>query len=73
MYIDTIFNGDLPEKIFESDRCGLSEAEEYVMLKLRLSQGVSESEFCEKFGTSLIKSFPNIEKFLKSGHMEKGD
>jgi coproporphyrinogen III oxidase-like Fe-S oxidoreductase len=39
------------------------------MLKMRLSQGVDGKEFYNHFGKDFLKFYPEIEKYLKSGHI----
>ncbi len=42
---------------------------EHVMLRMRLSRGVSAAEFEKSFGTPFEKEFPEIRKFVDSGHV----
>ena len=42
---------------------------EYVMLRMRLSQGASAKEFKELFERELLCEFPAIERFIESGHI----
>ena len=48
----------------------IDQMDEYVMLKLRLKDGISEGEFFGRFGSELLAEYPSINKYLKSGHME---
>lgn len=60
----------VPKRLFE-DSPQMSEDEmmdEYVMLALRLGDGISEREFFKRFKKD-FKSEYDIEKFVKSGHM----
>ena len=52
----------------------MEKMDEYVMLRLRLSQGICEASFKKEFGVEFISEYPTIEKFIKSGHVswEKG-
>ena len=64
-----------PTKEYEVENCErrvakIDEMDEYVMLKLRLSQGVDEQEFYERFSATFIQEYPQIEEFVKSGYME---
>ncbi len=47
----------------------MEQMDEYVMLKLRLVDGISEADFKSLFGNDFIKEYPNVEKFVKSGHV----
>lgn len=61
------------EKITEAQNGeNLTEAEkmdEYVMLRMRLSDGVDEGEFLKAFNKSFLDEYPKIKDFLKSGHV----
>ena len=73
-YISSINSADsvdnLPKKHYEMDTelaiCG---SDEYVMLKMRLSDGVSEEEFENKYGASFTDEYPKILNFLKDGYV----
>ena len=43
--------------------------DEYVMLRLRLSDGVEEKEFERLFKKPFLSEYPKIEEFVKSGHV----
>ena len=47
----------------------IDQMDEFVMLKLRLSEGVSEKEFYEKFKSTFTEEYPLVERFINSGHM----
>lgn len=49
----------------------IDKMDEYVMLKLRLYDGISDSELFERFGVDFISSYPEAQKFIKSGHIQK--
>lgn len=69
-YMRAISDGKMPKKIPEENDTYLSKMDEYVMLKLRLSDGISINEFKSRFGVDFLKQYPNASKFLKTGHME---
>lgn len=69
-YINELLKGDLPEKISEEQVECISEIDEYVMLKLRLNDGIELCKFKESFGTELINKYPTIMKYVNSGHMK---
>ena len=46
----------------------LSKMDEYVMLRLRLSDGVDDKEFRELFGKSFFDAYPVADRFLKGGY-----
>ena len=54
----------IPKRIYEEEST-ISEcsAEEYLMLSLRLSDGVSLFDFKSKFGTDLLEKFPKIRHY----------
>lgn len=58
----------------QKERIGREEAlEEYIMLGLRLSDGVSEEEYRELWGRDLLLDCPKITDFVRAGYMEKRD
>ena len=61
------------DKIIEDYKLGKpTEAEqmdEYVMLRLRLSDGIDEGEFEDAFGISFLSEYSKIENFVKTGHV----
>ena len=62
---------NLPKKHYEEQSdLPICSADEYLMLKMRLSDGVSEEEFKSKFGTSLLYNYPEIQDYLKDGYIE---
>ena len=69
-YMNSIFLGTLPERVAEERDTYLSKVDEYVMLKLRLSDGISLFEFKNRFGKDFLAKYPSASKYLKSGHME---
>lgn len=48
----------------------IDKMDEYVMLKLRLSDGICEKEFFNKFNLSFIEEYPRVLGFVKSGYMK---
>ncbi len=69
--LERVYN--LPEKIYEDDfELSTNSMDEYVMLKMRLSDGVNENEFLEKFGVSFISEYPDILSFV-NGDFVKHD
>ena len=73
-YISAIEKTQTVEKIYEkdeNDEGGISETDEYVMLKLRLSSGISCDEFLTRFGQNLLDKYPKITSFVNSGYMKK--
>jgi oxygen-independent coproporphyrinogen-3 oxidase len=45
---------------------------EYIMLKLRLNEGINDKVFQERFGFRFSVAFqPQIEKYMATGHMKK--
>lgn len=69
-YINELLNGGLPEKISEEQIECISEIDEYVMLKLRLSDGIELCQFKNRFDIELTDKYPSIMKYVKSGHMK---
>ena len=73
-YISEIEKTQAVEKIYEENEAeigGISEIDEYVMLKLRLSSGISEDEFYARFGENLLDKYPKITSFTDSGYMKR--
>ena len=52
------------EKIEEREKLS-----EFVMLRMRLAEGVSFEEFHKRFGRSFYDEFPKIKRFESSGHI----
>jgi oxygen-independent coproporphyrinogen-3 oxidase len=74
-YTDAISRGELPKRLTE-DKAEMSQKDredEYVMLRMRLCDGASASEFYSLFGKSIVNSYPEIERFIKTGHIEFKD
>lgn len=71
-YTLPLVNGSVPEKLFEEEHTLSSDEkiDEYVMLRLRLCDGVCEDEFRKEFGKEL-SSLYDFEKYIKSGHIVK--
>lgn len=58
------------KKHYEEDtELDIGSMDEYVMLKMRLSDGVNEKEFYDKFSTPFITQYPKINDFLKDGYI----
>ena len=71
-YVSKIQNNKLPTKIFEKDYEAVIEMpkiDEYVMLKMRLTSGVSVEEFRLSFNKEFIEAYPKINTYLKSEHV----
>jgi oxygen-independent coproporphyrinogen-3 oxidase len=65
-----------PQKIFEEKEeeyahstPQIDKMDEYVMLHLRLKDGVDEDEFEALFNSPFISEYPRIKDFVASGHM----
>ena len=71
-YIKTLDCVDnLPERIYEEDtELSVNGKDEYVMLKMRLSDGVNEKEFFDRFGTSFISEYSDILKYVSDGFVK---
>ncbi|MBO5312770.1 MAG: radical SAM family heme chaperone HemW [Clostridia bacterium] len=57
----------------DSEEALINEINEYVMLKLRLNEGVSCEEFYEEFGYNFEAMYYKIEKYTRTGHVIKRD
>ena len=71
-YISKIKSNEMPTKIFENDDetlVDMSKMDEYVMLKMRLSSGVSKDEFCLIFDKEFENTYPKINNYLKTEHV----
>ena len=49
----------------------MEQMDEYVMLKLRLVDGIDEAEFKSIFGFDFLAEYSKIEKYIKSGHVSR--
>ena len=77
-YINSVEQSKTVEKIYEDGENEqnldeISKTDEYVMLKLRLSSGISEDEFFARFGMPLLEKYPKITAYLDSGYMKKSN
>lgn len=72
-YVKAIDGGEYPVKLpnAEYDLTAEEKMDEYVMLRLRLSDGVSVSEFEKRFGVSFTNRYKKLEAYEKSGHVVK--
>ena len=72
-YVSTLRSGILPLKVSENERQKNKEddADEYIMLKMRLSDGIDGEEFFEKFGISFDEYTGGVQKYILGGYMEK--
>ena len=76
-YINDINNGCLKKTIEdegkseEDGKALIDKMDEYVMLKLRITDGISNSEFENQFGTSFLTAYPRVLKYIRSGHMKE--
>ena len=69
-YINSIKNESLTKILEENeDNAHINKMDEYVLLKLRLSDGISIIEFKERFDKDFLCEYPSIEKYIKSGHV----
>ncbi|MBO5374254.1 MAG: radical SAM family heme chaperone HemW [Clostridia bacterium] len=73
-YLDSIRSGDVPSRTSEAERAPSLEEQmdEYVMLKLRLCDGVDVAQFKNRFGVDFSSRY-ELEKYIKSGHVIKND
>ncbi len=61
---------NLPKKHYEEETSlEINSADEYVMLKMRLSDGIDEKEFEKQFGFPFTCEYPKILDFLKDGYV----
>ena len=70
-YVGDIQNGQEPTKILEAEYTPTEEEkiDEYVMLSMRLADGVNEGEFFSRFGISFIDRYPKLKKYEKDGYI----
>ncbi len=72
-YVKAIDGGEYPVKLLEAeyDLTAEEKMDEYVMLRLRLSDGVSPDEFEKRFGVSFTNRYKKLKAYEKSGHVVK--
>ncbi|MGM9666023.1 MAG: radical SAM family heme chaperone HemW [Eubacteriales bacterium] len=72
-YVSALNSGNLPPKVSGNEREKSKEdgADEYIMLKMRLSDGIDGEEFFEKFGVSFDECTGGVQKYIFGGYMEK--
>ena len=69
-YVESLSKDMLPVKQLEENfEHSLDKMDEYVMLRFRLNDGVNTSEFYKEFGKEFAKEYPQIEQFVRSGHV----
>ncbi len=69
-YVSAIQRGTLPNREYEDEnRHSLGKMDEYVMLRMRLSDGVNRKEFEELFGESFLEAYPKAFTFLSYGYI----
>uniref|UniRef100_A0A7C3RJ59 Heme chaperone HemW n=1 Tax=Dictyoglomus thermophilum TaxID=14 RepID=A0A7C3RJ59_DICTH len=70
VYYEKINNGELPIENIEilNDE---TYPKDYLFVKLRLMEGISEKEFFEKFGKKISDYIPNLSLFLKKGLIKR--
>ena len=62
---------NLPKKHYEEETILKENSkDEYVMLKMRLSDGIADDEFKERFGTSFISEYPSIADYISGGYIK---
>lgn len=67
-YIEAIARGDLDALCTECEALTPHEArEEYVMLRMRLAEGVDKQDFLHRFGTSFEDAYGDLEALAKAG------
>ncbi len=67
-YVNAIKNGD--DIVVDEDEISYEERHcEYIMLKLRTTQGITETEFQNKFSAEFLKYEERMKPFLDTGHM----
>ena len=63
---------NLPKKHYEEETALKENSmDEYVMLKMRLSDGINEQDFKEKFGVSFISEYPSVLSYIKNGYVKQ--
>ncbi len=74
-YISSVKNGSLPRKIYDVDYTNNSHSidqnskiDEYIMLKLRLSDGIELTEFKNRFNIDFYDYAKEAREFLSTGH-----
>ncbi|MBO5262585.1 MAG: radical SAM family heme chaperone HemW [Clostridia bacterium] len=61
------------ETVNDAETTLADKMDEYVMLRLRLSDGVDEGEFFKAFNKSFLDEYPKLKDFLKNGYVVHQD
>ena len=70
-YINGILSGD--SVIDEADDVAVkNRSGEYIMLRLRTSDGIEEAEYSRRFGTEFDSYAEKLKKYVPTGHVECG-
>lgn len=74
-YVSAIKKGNMPQKITENKYAPTKEdnADEYIMLGMRLADGIDAKIFKERFGIDFEEYCVGIERFVKPGFIKKCD
>ena len=67
-YISAVQSGNYSRIVDDDEQGGMSKMDEYVMLRLRLADGVDDTEFSRLFGKSFFEVYKDSDRFVKSGH-----
>jgi oxygen-independent coproporphyrinogen-3 oxidase len=69
--MESIENGALPKKELEAtyELTPEEKMDEYVMLRLRLSDGVDTKEFESRFGITFKNRYKKLEMYVKNGYV----
>ena len=70
-YLNAVEKGDF-EALFTSHHTvkGAEARDEYVMLRMRLAEGVNKSDFAHRFGISFEECYGDLTPLIKGGLLE---
>ena len=76
-YLSALNQACTVEKIYEAVNDEfeeqISKSDEYLMLKLRLSDGISQDEYRTRFAEELLERYPKLKSYASLGYMKIED
>ncbi len=76
-YLSELSQAGTVKKIYEAENdefeAQITKSDEYLMLKLRLSDGINQNEYFSRFGEELLEKYPKLKSYVSLGYMKLKD
>ena len=76
-YLSELSQTGTVKKIYEAENdefeAQITKSDEYLMLKLRLSDGINQNEYFSRFGEELLEKYPKLKSYVSLGYMKLKD